>query len=142
MGKIIGLNGKPIDPLRIAIRNALEAEGSVSQRLESLTVSVDEWRRSVRAVARELGRTVETVVSSDAVHAALRDWPANESERLIHKQNLREAVDAISLSNEVLESIAPCPACGSEREWRPGNSFEQRATVFCSLCRLVELANL
>jgi predicted RNA-binding protein Jag len=139
MGKIIGLNGNSIDPLAIAIRNALEADGSVSQSLESLTVSVDEWRRSARAVARELGRTVEPVVSSDAVHAALRDWPANERERLIHERSLRDAVDAISLSDEVLEPIAPCPVCGSEREWRPGTRIEQRGSTVCPSCRLVEL---
>lgn len=139
MGKIIGLNGNSIDPLAIAIRDALEADGSVSQSLASLTVPVDEWRRSARAVARDLGRTVETVVSSDAVHAALRDWPANDSERLIHERALRDAVEAIALSNEVLEPIAACPACGSNREWRPGARFDRPGTVVCSHCGLIEV---
>ena len=139
MGKIVGLDGKSIDPLAAIIRGALEADGSVSQSLKSLTVSVEEWRRIARAVARELGRPLQTVVSPDAVHAALRDWPADESERRIHEQAMRDAVHAIALSNEVLVPIAPCPACGSEREWRPGDRFERSGKVVCSRCGLVEL---
>lgn len=139
MRTIIGLNGKSVNPLTIIIREAFEADGSVSQSLKSLTVPVEEWRRIARAVARELGHPVQTVLSPDAVHAVLRDWPANESERRIHEQAMRDVVDAIALSNEALVPIAPCPACGSEREWRPGDRFERSGKVVCSRCGLVEL---
>lgn len=139
MGKIVGLSGKLVDPLAIAIRDALEADGSVSQDLQSLTVPLEEWRRLARAVGRELGRPVQTVVSPDAVHAALRDWAANDSERQIHERAMRDAVDAIALSNEVLEPIAACPACGNTREWRPGARFDKPGTVVCSHCGLIEV---
>ena len=139
MGTIIGLNGNPVDPLAIRIREAFEADGSVAQSLESLTVPVEEWRQIARAVGRDLGRPVQTVVSPDAVHAVLRDWPTDERERRIQAQNMRDVVDAIALSNEVLVPIAPCPACGSDREWRPGDRFERSGKVVCSRCGLVEL---
>ena len=83
--------------------------------------------------------SVQTVVSADAVHAVLRDWPATEHERQIHEQAMRDAMDSVALSNEVLVPIAPCPACRSERQWRPGARIEQPGTVVCSHCRLVEL---
>lgn len=139
MGKIVGLDGKSIDPLAVIIRDALETDGSVSQSLRSLTVPVEQWRRLARAVGRDLGRPVQTVVSPDAVHAALRDWPANEREQRIHEQAMRDVANAAALSNELLVPIAPCPACGSDREWRPGARFGQPGTVVCPQCGLVEL---
>lgn len=139
MGKIVGFDGKSFDSLTFIILAAFEADGSVSQRLESLTIPVEEWRRIARAVGRGLGRPVQTVVSPDSVHAVLRDWPANERERHIHKQTMRDIADAVALSNEVLVPIAPCPACGSERDWRPGDRVERSGSVLCPCCGLVEL---
>ena len=141
MRQIVGLNGKTVDPLAIAIRNAITADGAVSQDLESLTIPVEDWRRTARRVGRELGRPVQTVISPDSVHAVLRDWPANESERRTREQAMRDTAEAITLTDEVLEPIALCPACGSAREWRPGARLEQAGTVSCPHCGLIEVGN-
>ncbi|TQO19672.1 hypothetical protein FB472_1243 [Rhodoglobus vestalii] len=139
MGTVIGLNGKPVHPLMPTIRAALLADGSASQRLEGLTVSVDEWRRVVRVVARELDRPVRTFVSAGAVHAVLRDWPADGHEMELHDQAMKEAVEASALIIEMTSPIARCPSCGRERVWRPGDRFEKSGTITCPHCGLVEL---
>lgn len=141
MGNIVGLDGKPIDPLTVIIRGALEENGSVSQNLDELAVNVQKWRQAARAVARDLGRPVQTVVSADAVHAVLRDWPADERERQIHEQAMRDAMDSVALSNEVLVPIVPCPGCGSAREWHPGVRLVRAGSVSCPHCGLVEVGN-
>ncbi|WP_341953605.1 hypothetical protein [Salinibacterium sp. TMP30] len=139
MGTVIGLNGKPVHPLTLTIRAALLADGCASQELEGLSVSVDEWRRLARFVARELEHPVRTFVSADAIHAVLRDWPADDRERQIHDHAMKEAVEASSLTTEMTSPITTCPSCGRDRQWRPGDRFEKPGTITCPRCGLVEL---
>lgn len=139
MGEIVGLDGTTIDTLAVVIRSELEATGSAYQSLSELAVAVKEWRRVAREVAHTLGRPVQTIVSTDAAHAVLRDWPANEREQRIQEQAIRQVSDALTLVSEVLLPIPPCPACGSERDWHPGARVEQRGLVICPSCQLVEL---
>ncbi len=58
-----------------------------------------------REVAHELRHPVQTIVSLDAVHALLRDWPTAEREKQIQEEAIREVSDALSLANEVLLTI-------------------------------------
>jgi|SRR5664279_3638509 len=139
MGNIVGLNGREISPLALTIRAALLSDGSVSQDIEELAVSVDEWRRLARVAARDLGRPVRTFASSDAIHAVLRDWPANERELHLHDQAMAEAVEASNLTTEMTSSISNCPSCGAQREWQAPVRVESSGTVKCSSCGLIEL---
>lgn len=142
MGKVIGLNGKAIDPMMLSIRAALLAEGAASRLLKGIPVSVDEWRRKVRVVARELGRPVRTFVSVHAVHAVLRDWPADDRESQIHDRALEEAVELSKLATEMTTPIKECPSCGKERQWRSSDRLEKAGTIVCAHCGLVELQAL
>jgi len=141
MAIIVGINGEPIDPLAIAISDELTAHGSVSQDLHTLTVTVTEWRKTARTVARQLGRPVQTLLTPDAVHAILRDWPADDREQVIQQQALREVAEAAAFRDELLEPISPCPACGNQREWKPAARFDQPDTIVCPRCGLVEVAH-
>lgn len=67
MGNFVGLNGSEISPLALTIRAALVSDGSASQDIEGLTVSVDEWR------------PVRTFASADAIHAVLCNWALTRS---------------------------------------------------------------
>lgn len=139
MGNIIELNGKEVSPLALTLRAALLSDGSASQDLNGLTVPVDEWRRLARVAARDLGRPVRTFVSSDAIHAVLRDWPADDRESAIHDRAMREAVEASKLATEMTSSISKCPSCGTQREWQAAARVESTGTVKCSSCGLIEL---
>lgn len=139
MGKVIGLNGKAVDSLMLSLRAALLAEGAASQLLKGAPVSVEEWRRKVRVVARELGRPVRTFVSVDAVHAILRDWPADDRESQIHDRALEEAVELSKLATEMTTPIEECPSCGKERHWCSSDRVEKAGTIVCAHCGLVEL---
>ena len=142
MGKVIGLNGKAIDPLMLSIRTALLAEGAASQLLKGIPVSDDEWRRKARVVARELGRPVRTFVSVEAVHAVLRDWPADDRESQIHDRALEEAVELSKLETEMTTPIEECPSCGEARHWRPSDRLDKASSIVCAHCGLVELQPL
>lgn len=139
MGNVVGLNGRGISPLALTIRAALLPDGSASQDIEGLTVSVDEWRRLARVAARDLGRPVITFASSDAIHAVLRDWPANERELQLHDRAMAEAVEASKLATEMTSSISNCPSCGDQREWQAAVRVESSGTVKCASCGLIEL---
>jgi len=139
MGNIVGLNGREISPLALTIRAALLSDGSASQDLNGLTVSVDEWRRLARVAARDLGRPVRTFASSDAIHAGLRDWPADDRELQLHERAMEEAVEASRLATEMTSSITKCPSCGAQREWQTAVRVESSGTVKCSNCGLIEL---
>lgn len=82
--------------LKTTLQNALSERGSVSHRLSDLNTSIDSWRKTARAVGRELGRPIRTLVSGDAVHAVLTDWPQGESEQRIFRENLRAAMEGVS----------------------------------------------
>tara|TARA_R110002124_G_scaffold126756_3_gene286471 strand:+ start:58737 stop:59156 length:420 start_codon:yes stop_codon:yes gene_type:complete len=139
MGTIIGLDGKAVHPVAIVIREALLTEGSVSQSFDELTVSILEWRRAAREVARALRRPIKTTVKKNTIEAVLLDWPCNEHELRIHERIAREAIDAIALADEMVAVVPQCPACGCERAWRPGDRIERSGSVTCPNCGLVEL---
>lgn len=142
MGEVVGFGDRRVqDPLVVAIRVAIAAQGSVSQELDTLTVPVADWRRAARTACRGLGRPVQTLVTADAVHAVLRDWPRDEHEKKIHTQALRDISDAMALAAEVCGPIPPCPSCGHlVRTWRQGTSFGQSGATICDECGLVEVA--
>ena len=144
MGEVVGFRDRKVqDSLVVAIRVAIAEHGSVSQELDTLTVPVADWRRAARTASRGLGRPVQTLVTADAVHAVLRDWPRDEHEKQIHAQALRDISDAMALAAEVLRPIPPCPSCGNlTRTWRQGTTFEQSGSTTCDECGLVEVAPL
>jgi hypothetical protein len=86
------------DRLIEELRTELAATGSIGRSIEQLPVSVQEWRKAARSAARQLGRPVQTIASTDhgMVWARLSDWPANDAEEAIHEQQLRAAMDAVS----------------------------------------------
>ena len=51
------------------------------QKLSELTVTASQWRQAARRAARQLGRPIQTGANLSSVWAALRDWPATETER-------------------------------------------------------------
>ena len=104
MGEIIGIGDRQVqNALAVAIRDTLTAHGSVAQDVASLTVPVDEWRKTARAVGREINRPVQTLIAGDAVHAVLCDWPHDEHEQNIHQRKMRPAMDAVSLGSSAYE---------------------------------------
>lgn len=81
------------------IKAGLIARGSVSAEIDKLPVSVDQWRKLARQVARDLGRPVRTMVLQDwTVNAILMDWPLSEDEEQIQRQNMRAMFEAASLN--------------------------------------------
>lgn len=85
------------DELRQGIRDSLAARGEAHVDLAGSRVTTDEWRKLARAAARELGRPVETVAHDQRAWAVLRDWPANDEERVVHEAAMRDAMSKISL---------------------------------------------
>ena len=108
MGEIIPFRGRTSETnVDEAIQDALQSQGFAVQSIESLTVSLDEWRKRARSVARKLGRPVQTIVVGDSVHAALRDWPRDEREQLLHDQAKRAIVEGAA--TYFLEKLPPFP---------------------------------
>lgn len=94
MGEVLELHGAV---LARQIRKQLAERGSARARIETLPVTVTEWRRIARAAARELGRPVQTlIVAGVDVTAILRDWPADDAERARHDAALRAAIDRVN----------------------------------------------
>ncbi|PPG66032.1 hypothetical protein C5C31_11690 [Rathayibacter rathayi] len=81
-----------------SIRLQLQQSGSAHARIDQLPVVVTEWRRIAHAVARELGRPVETTARGGVmVHAILTDWPATDKERRTSEDRMRDAVEFAAL---------------------------------------------
>ncbi len=75
---------------------SLSAGGQVNAELSELRLSVDAWRKAARAAARNLKRPVQTITADGRVWAMLRDWPANDEERLVQRKRIRDAANAAS----------------------------------------------
>lgn len=97
---------EPREPLRLdrktdaiaeAIRAGFVSSGQATIEVHSIRVSLGEWRKIARAVARQMGRPVETVASENRAWAVLRDWPADPREEAIQEAALRRAADAMDL---------------------------------------------
>ncbi|NQX29858.1 hypothetical protein HQQ81_21125 [Microbacteriaceae bacterium VKM Ac-2854] len=79
-------------------RLQLQQSGSAHAQIDQLPVTLNEWRRIARAVARELGRPMETTARGGViVHAVLTDWPATDEERRIMAKQMRDAVNSVAL---------------------------------------------
>ncbi len=98
MGKVVRLRGSSAggggQGLLDDIRDALATTGSAYQEMETLTVTVAEWRQIARTAARQLQRPVRTFVSTDGVHAVLTDWPRDDDEQAQHDNAMRRAVES------------------------------------------------
>ncbi len=107
MGEVVDIN--PAHRLVAPLRRELEQEGSTQQDLDELRelgVDADQWRGAARRAARLLRRPVQTGAGSSSVWAVLRDWPATESERVRHQEQLRRVVEAAARVD--LDPGAPC----------------------------------
>lgn len=97
VGEVIDIRSrKSGDELLLVIRDALVAKGSISRDIDSLTVSVELWRKAARGAGRSLKRPVRTVITDRVVHAVLADWPRDDHERRIQQAALRAAMNAAS----------------------------------------------
>lgn len=94
MGDVVGMTGEPIDPLQENLRQSFYKFGQARATIDALGIPLTEWRKAARAVARDLGRPVQTLVGGDQVHAVLTDWPADDRESAVHRAQLRAAVVA------------------------------------------------
>lgn len=77
----------------------LAADGSVRAEVAELPEGADSWRRTARAAGRQLGRPVQTLEANGMVHAALRDWPASPEEARRLQEQMRQAMQGVSVSN-------------------------------------------
>lgn len=66
-----------------SVAASLATHGHATWPLPSCPLALDAWRRAARAGARSLGRPVRTVVTGDAVHAWLTDWPRDAHEQAV-----------------------------------------------------------
>jgi 16S rRNA U1498 N3-methylase RsmE len=78
-----------------SIRQALTDTGQARCDLVQLRVDVDEWRKLARQAARDLGRTVQTIIDNDQVVAVLRDWPQNDAERAVTLARMRHTIETM-----------------------------------------------
>lgn len=86
------------DQIKDTIRAEFKARGTARVDVQYIRVSLEEWRKLARAVAREIGRPVQTVATEGRAWAVLRDWPADDRETHIHEKAMREAMNAAALS--------------------------------------------
>lgn len=83
-----------IEQIKDTLRTAFQARGEAHVHVADIRVSLDEWRRLARTVARDLRRPVQTVASEDQAWAVLRDWPSDDREQQIHDKAMRDAMNA------------------------------------------------
>lgn len=83
-----------IEQIKDTLRAAFQARGEAHVHVTDIRVSLDEWRKLARAVAREIGRPVETVATEGRAWAVLRDWPADDRETRIHEKAMRDVMNA------------------------------------------------
>ncbi|TGD36697.1 hypothetical protein EB834_18570 [Brevibacterium aurantiacum] len=89
-----------IPSVREAITDQLLACGSSQTPVQGLSVTVNEWRSSARAVGRALNRPIKTFVAGEVVFAVLGDWPTGAREEELHQQSLQRAAAAVNESFE------------------------------------------
>lgn len=65
------------------------------------------WRKAARAVGRELGRPVRTIVAGANAQAYLVDWPANELEEQVQMKQMRLAVSRAALGVDSEQRLTP-----------------------------------
>lgn len=93
----------PAHRLVSGLRRELQAAGFVQQssvELSDVGVDAGQWRTAARRAARQLGRPVQTGQADSGAWAALRDWPATDSERRHQQAQMRRAVEAASISDD------------------------------------------
>lgn len=98
MSDIVDIEAKQLERMEADIHAQFVAIGGAQIEIQELTVSIEQWRRSARAVGRRLRRPVKTLVGGGIVHAFLTDWPRDDSERATREDQLRKAGAAVSLS--------------------------------------------
>jgi hypothetical protein len=89
---------RKIDQIKEMIRAEFHARGEAQVDVQDIRISLDEWRKLARSVARELGRPVQTVASDTRAWAVLRDWPRDDREKHVHDEAMRKAMNAAALS--------------------------------------------
>lgn len=82
------------------LRNGLIEDGFVTVPVAELTVSVQDWRRIARAVARDLGRPVRTMLVGSDVTAVLSDYPRDDVERARLAHRMRATATAVAAYQE------------------------------------------
>lgn len=96
MREIVDITPPEPHNLVAELRAELALTGSATAHIDDLAVAVDAWRKAARAAVRALGRPVEIVAAGGSVHAALRDWPANDEETAKDRAGMRAAIDKIA----------------------------------------------
>lgn len=152
MREPIDLHGNVVDAISEQIKAQFQASGSAYAIGPDLPISVAEWRKRARAVARELDRPVETLaVGGEGVAAILEDWPATPHEEAIHAARLREVAKAAAfptrltngedaLHDDILDDFTSlvdvCPSCGEQLRLIAGLTIEQHIRAVCEGCGL------
>src|SRR3954451_19601153 len=101
MGDVVGFDRQRVDPLVENFKQSFFEFGQARATVDDLGVSLAQWRTTARAVARDLQRTVKTLVAGGQVHAVLTDWPMDERESAIHRAQLRAAVNAVGAADDL-----------------------------------------
>ncbi len=83
---------------------AYESKGNASVEVAELQISVADWRRIARQVAKDLGRPVRTQANEWLVVAWLTDWPSGDVEEQKSLANMREAAGAVGRLSRAMRS--------------------------------------
>lgn len=86
----------PLTRAQSRIEEGFARTGGLTVHLSEEHVPAEDWRRLMRAVAKRLGRPVETFANETSVVGALKDWPRDASERRRAQENMRLVVNALN----------------------------------------------